>query len=179
MERQRVTALFQGLGLTPERLELRGHSPSVEEHLRAYNDVDIALDTYPYTGCTTTADALWMGVPVLTITGESMVSRQAAAVLWGVGYKQWICRDQAQMVEQALKLVNNPANMQKQRMRQRQQVAESELLDHSGLAEDLEKAFRHWWQRWLQEQGWGTDTKLEAWPQKTKFQESCDCISEQ
>ena len=62
--------LFQELGLAPERLELRGHSPSVEEHLAAYNDVDIALDTFPYTGCTTTADALWMGVPVLTVAGR-------------------------------------------------------------------------------------------------------------
>ena len=79
--------LFQEMGLAPERLELRGHSPSVEEHLAAYNDVDIALDTFPYTGCTTTADALWMGVPVLTVAGESMVSRQAAAVLRGVGLR--------------------------------------------------------------------------------------------
>ena len=87
VERQRVTKLFQELGLAPERLELRGHSPSVEEHLAAYNDVDIALDTFPYTGCTTTADALWMGVPVLTVAGESMVSRQAAAVLRGSGLR--------------------------------------------------------------------------------------------
>ena len=63
------------MGLTPERLELRGHSPSLEEHLAAYNDVDIALDTFPYTGCTTTADALWMGVPSVDggwgVDGES------------------------------------------------------------------------------------------------------------
>ena len=97
VERQRVRNLFQQMGLAPERLELRGHSPSVEEHLAAYNDVDIALDTFPYTGCTTIADALWMGVPVLTVAGDSMVSRQAAAcyVVLGVtsGYvvtkQQW------------------------------------------------------------------------------------------
>ena len=85
VERERVANLFQEMGLRPERLELRGHSPSLEEHLSAYSDVDIALDTFPYTGCTTTADALWMGVPVLTVAGKSMVSRQAAAVLQGVG----------------------------------------------------------------------------------------------
>ena len=70
VERQRVATLFQELGLAAERKELRGHSPSVEEHLGFYNEVDIALDTFPYTGCTTTADALWMGVPVLTISGQ-------------------------------------------------------------------------------------------------------------
>ena len=85
VERQRVQELFKSLGLAPERLELRGHSPSLEEHLAGYHDVDIALDTFPYTGCTTTADALWMGVPVLTVAGQSMVSRQAAAVLSGIG----------------------------------------------------------------------------------------------
>ena len=53
--------------------------------LASYHDVDIALDTFPYTGCTTTADALWMGVPVLTVAGRSMVSRQASSVLNGVG----------------------------------------------------------------------------------------------
>ena len=79
---------FRTEGWHQERLELRGHSPTLEDHLTAYNDVVIALDTFPYTGCTTTADALWMGVPVLTVAGESMVSRQAAAVLRGVGCEQ-------------------------------------------------------------------------------------------
>ena len=165
VERQRVTTLFQELGLAAERLELRGHSPSLEEHLAAYNDVDIALDTFPYTGCTTTADALWMGVPVLTIAGKSMVSRQAAAVLRGVGYEQWICRNQSEMVEQARTLANDTNRMKRQRQRQRQQVAQSELLDHAGLASSLENTFRQWWLRWLQEQGWNTNTELAAWPQ--------------
>ena len=98
VEQAWVKNLFKDLGLSSERLELRGHSPSLEEHLSAYNDVDIALDTFPYTGCTTTADALWMGVPVLTVAGESMVSRQAAAVLRGVGLDQWISRNGAEMV---------------------------------------------------------------------------------
>ena len=137
--------LFQEIGLAPERLELRGHSPSVEEHLAAYNDVDIALDTFPYTGCTTTADALWMGVPVLTVAGESMVSRQAASVLRGIGCEQWICRDASEMVDQALSLSNDHNQLQQLRLQQRQRVASSELLDHAGLAASLEGTFRNWW----------------------------------
>ena len=167
VECQRVKTLFQGLGLAAERLELRGHSPSVEEHLAAYHDVDIALDTFPYTGCTTTADALWMGVPVLTITGESMVSRQAAAVLQGVGCNQWICKDQAEMVEQAQTLAKDLNKLKRQRLQQRQQVAKSDLLNHAGLAKSLEDAFRDWWLRWLEEQGWPTNAKHVAWPQPT------------
>ena len=168
VERERVESLFQELGLAPERLELRGHSPSLEEHLAAYNDVDIALDTFPYTGCTTTADALWMGVPVLTVAGDSMVSRQAAAVLQGVRLGSWICRDGAEMVERATSLANDRNSLQKLRLRQRQQVARSELLDHAGLAASLEDAFRSWWLRWLQQQGWSTDVQQQAWPQNPR-----------
>ena len=163
VERQRVTSLFQEMGLEAERLELRGHSPSLEEHLAAYNDVDIALDTFPYTGCTTTADALWMGVPVLTVAGESMVSRQAAAVLQGVGCGQWICRNESEMVERALSLAKDHESLQQQRLKQREQVRRSQLLDHAGLAKSLEEAFRSWWLRWLQEQNWATSTKKKAW----------------
>ena len=165
VERQRVENLFQGMGLEPERLELRGHSPNLEEHLAAYNDIDIALDTFPYTGCTTTADALWMGVPVLTVAGESMVSRQAAAVLRGVGLDQWICRDGAEMAERAQSLTNDLNGLKQQRLQQRQQVSDSELLDHAGLATTLENTFRSWWLRWLQQQGWSTDHRKQAWPQ--------------
>ena len=157
VERERVANLFQEMGLTPERLELRGHSPSLEEHLAAYNDVDIALDTFPYTGCTTTADALWMGVPVLTVAGNSMVSRQAAAVLQGVGCDEWICRDETELVEKALYLANDHNYLQQLRLEQRQKVTNSELLDHAGLATSLEQAFRSWWMRWLKEQGWASD----------------------
>jgi protein O-GlcNAc transferase len=165
VERERVEALFQDMGLAPDRLELRGHSPSVEEHLAAYNDVDIALDTFPYTGCTTTADALWMGVPVLTVAGDSMVSRQAAAVLRGVGLDQLICRNGAEMVERAMSLASDRQRLQQQRLQQRQQVAKSKLLDHASLAASLEGAFRSWWLRWLQQQGWATDARRQAWPQ--------------
>ena len=106
-----------------------------------------------------------MGVPVLTVAGDSMVSRQAAAVLKGVGLEKWICRDGAEMVERALNLVNNLNRLEHQRLQQRKQMSGSELLDHSGLAATLERAFRSWWLRWLQEQGWSTDTQQEAWPQ--------------
>ena len=159
-----MTILFEEMGLEPQRLELRGHSPSLEEHLAAYHDVDIALDTFPYTGCTTTADALWMGVPVLTVAGKSMVSRQAAAVLQGVGCEQWICKNEAEMVEQALSLANDCKELQELRMHQRQKMVKSDLIDHAGLAVSLENAFRSWWLRWLQKQDWPIETK-QTWHQ--------------
>ena len=69
------------------------------------------------------------------------------------------------MAECAKSLANDRKRLQRIRMQQRQQVAQSELLDHAGLAASLEKAFRSWWLRWLQQQGWPTDAELQAWPQ--------------
>lgn len=165
VERERVESLFREMGLAAGRLELRGHSPTVEEHLASYSHVDIALDTFPYTGCTTTADALWMGVPVLTVAGKSMVSRQAAAVLQGVGCEKWICRNEAEMVERAMSLANDHNRLKERRLQQRQKVADSELLDHAGLAASLEGVFRIWWLRWLQQQGWSAEATLQDWQQ--------------
>lgn len=172
VERHRVQELFQGLGLAPERLELRGHSPSLEEHLAGYHDVDIALDTFPYTGCTTTADALWMGVPVLTVAGESMVSRQAAAVLSGVGEGGWICADGAEMAARALELSQDRGRLRERRLQQRAKVATSPLLDHAGLARSLASSFRQWWRRWLEQQGWPLNSARPAWAREADTTEA-------
>ena len=162
-EQQRVRELFEGLGLASERLTLQGHSPTVEQHLAAYSQLDIALDTYPYTGCTTSADALWMGVPVLTVAGSSMVSRQAAAVLTAVGCSDWICGDANELVAKAQQLARDPQALAAQRAAQRQQVSASPLLDHADLARATERAFRQWWHRWLEREGWGTGSR--GWQQ--------------
>ncbi|MEB3235129.1 MAG: tetratricopeptide repeat protein [Cyanobacteriota bacterium] len=164
VEQQRVRELFAALGLAPERLDLRGHSPTIEAHLASYADVDIALDTFPYTGCTTTADALWMGVPVLTVAGSSMVSRQAAAVLAGVGRADWICADGADMAARAAALAADPQALHSLRLQQRPRVAASPLLDHADLARATERAFRQWWHTWLAQQGWSGGGAA-AWPQ--------------
>jgi protein O-GlcNAc transferase len=153
-EQERIRELFSRFGLTMERLELRGHSTTVADHLNCYAEIDIALDTYPYTGCTTTADALWMGVPVLTVAGESMVSRQAAAVLVGAGRPEWICSNTMELIQAARSLCDSPELLKQQRLRQREQVAASDLLNHRELAGSLQQAFRQWWWKWLKQQGW-------------------------
>jgi len=154
-EEERVRQLFLQLGLPPERLEIRGHAATLVEHLASYGDVDIALDTWPYTGCTTTADALWMGVPVLTVAGDSMVTRQAASLLVALGEAQWVCADGTQMARQAQALLNDPQQLKERRQSQRERMARSELHDPATLARAFEKSFRLWWERWLVQQGWG------------------------
>ena len=147
VERKRVQDLFRGLGLAPERLELRGHSPSVKEHLAAYHDVDIALDTYPYTGCTTTADALWMGVPVLTV---EMLDGEppgccGAQRRWP---KDWICANGAEM---AKAVVLGGAATTGAAVTATGKG--SPLLDHADLARSLAFSFRQWWHQWLKQRG--------------------------
>ena len=158
-EQKRIKELFQGLGLKEERLVLHGHSQTVEQHLAAYSLLDIALDTFPYTGCTTSADALWMGVPVLTVAGKSMVSRQAAAVLTAAGKSEWICNNQEELITKAQQLAANPDELLQLRHKQRKEVEKSELLNHISLANEMQKTFRLWWKRWLEKEGWGVSNK--------------------
>jgi len=153
-ERRRVEGLFAGLGLAAERLEIRGHSASLAEHMGSYGSVDLALDTWPYTGCTTTADALWMGVPVLTVAGPSMVTRQAASLVAALGEPGWICRDGAELAQRALELLADREDLRVRRLGQRPRMASGPLLDAAGLADALEGAFRQWWHRWLEQRGW-------------------------
>jgi len=165
-EEARIRNLFLQHGLTNERLILRGHSPTVEAHLEAYSNVDVCLDTYPYTGCTTTADALWMGVPVLTIAGRTMVSRQAAAVLAGGGCENWICGTNEELVQKAVKLTRDHQELGRIRKQLRSKISRSQLLDHKGMARELEKTFRSWWHSWLDANQWTVQSWVEnpAWP---------------
>jgi len=168
-EAERIKKLFSGLGLEENRLHLAGHSPSVAAHLACYLEIDLALDTFPYTGCTTTADALWMGVPVLTVAGKSMVSRQAAAVLSAVGCNEWISNNTDELVGKAKNLIGDKNKLKLIRQGLRDKIRGSELMDHKGLADELGKSFRDWWLRWLQKEGWIKDrenSKFNAWPER-------------
>lgn len=165
-EAQRIKELFMGLGLSANRLHLEGHSPTVAAHLDRYREVDIALDTFPYTGCTTTADALWMGVPVITVAGRSMVSRQAAAVLTAARHCEWICESTEELVLSCRELLEKPAQLEKLRQTLRTSLVQSELLDHHGLAQTMGQTFRQWWKEWLAKEYPEPENgnALEPWP---------------
>ena len=148
-------------------MHLAGHSPSVAAHLACYLEIDLALDTFPYTGCTTTADALWMGVPVLTVAGKSMVSRQAAAVLSAVGCNEWISSNTVELVSKAKNLIGDRNKLNLIRRGLRNKMSSSELMNHKSLADELGTSFRSWWLRWLQKEGWVNDKEIaraDAWP---------------
>jgi len=99
--RDHLVERFHMRGIDAARLRIHGHAPYAEL-LEAYRRVDVALDPFPFSGCTTTCDALWMGCPTITLPGDTFVSRQSASLLWRLGRDEWIARDRADYVERAV-----------------------------------------------------------------------------
>lgn len=113
---------FSARGIDAARLELQGQRdyPAL---LAAYRSADIALDPFPFSGCTTSCDALWMGVPVITLPGWSVVSRQTASLLWRLQHPQWVARDVDDYVALAVALAKDVDALRRERASLRQEVA--------------------------------------------------------
>ena len=128
--RPRLTAA----GIDSARVSLAGWNKSITDHLAAYNQVDIALDSYPYHGTTTTCEALWMGVPVVTLAGATHASRVGVSLLNAVGHPEWVAEDRAGYLRIASELARDPAALEQARAGLRAAMAASALLDHAGQA---------------------------------------------
>ncbi|MDZ7639338.1 MAG: tetratricopeptide repeat protein [Bryobacterales bacterium] len=136
--------LAQG-GIPPERVELRHNSPSLAEHLSQYNDVDIALDTFPYNGTTTTCEALWMGVPVVTLAGERHASRVGASLLEALGRPAWVAHTQSGFVDACVRLAADPTSRLALRHSLRDELLASRLMDEPGFVGQLEAFYLKAW----------------------------------
>lgn len=147
--RERLLRSFADHGIGAERLELLGPSGR-RAYLETYHRVDIGLDPFPYTGGTTTAESLWMGVPVITQYGASMVSRQGLGLLVNAGLPDWTAPDTDAYVKQAIALAADTAALATLRSRLRAQVLVSPLFDASAFARHFEAALRGMWQRWCE-----------------------------
>ena len=117
---------------------------SLEDYFRWLQQVDIALDTLPYSGGTTTCDALWMGVPVLTLPGTRSASRSAASILTTAGLTEWIASSPEDYVDRAARLSREKIS----RNSIREKMRASPLMDEAGFTRDLEKAYRQMWRRY-------------------------------
>jgi predicted O-linked N-acetylglucosamine transferase (SPINDLY family) len=121
---------------------------SLQDYFAWYNEVDIALDTMPYSGGTTTCDALWMGVPVLTAPGERPGSRSAASILATAGMSDWIATGPQDYVERAVELANDRDLLANLRVTLRARLQASPLMDEAGFAKDLETLYRQMWRHY-------------------------------
>ena len=139
-------------GISPERIELHDNSvtPQWPAHMAYYNRLDIALDPIGGVGGgTTTCDALWMGVPVITRLGDRMGFRMTATTLNALGHAQWIARSDEEYLEKAVALARDAEQRRALRRKLRDEMARSPLCDARGLAQCLEDAYAAMYERWL------------------------------
>jgi predicted O-linked N-acetylglucosamine transferase (SPINDLY family) len=142
---------FSAHGIGRERLILEGSSPRAE-YLAAYQRVDIALDPFPYPGGATTAEALWMGVPVLTLAGQSFVSRQGVGLLTNAGLPEFVAIDRNDYVTRAAAHSGDLQRLASLRSGLREQLRSSPLFDSSRFARHFEAALRGMWRAWCEKE---------------------------
>lgn len=148
--RQDLTAHFTSLGIVPERLILSPFTPTQTEHFRMYQQLDIALDSYPFNGATTTCDTLWMGVPVVTLVGDRHASRTGLSILSTVGLTELIAYTPPEYLNICLKLANHLEYVQHLRATLRQRLQTSPLMDAPAFTRQLETRYRDMWEKWCQ-----------------------------
>jgi predicted O-linked N-acetylglucosamine transferase (SPINDLY family) len=144
----RLRGLFMAEGVDPSRLRLGGETDTTASHIGRYNDIDIALDPFPFTGSTTTFEALWMGVPVVTLQGDFMAGRWSASMLRSVGLGELIARTADDYTSIVAQLANYPDRLASLRTGLRARVAASPLCDGRGRARQVERIYRAVWRRW-------------------------------
>jgi protein O-GlcNAc transferase len=140
-----LRASFADAGIDPDRLELAPYTQGAREHLEVYNRVDIALDTFPYNGATTTCEALWMGVPVITLAGDRHAARVGASLLSTVGFAAGIAASEEEYLLTARLMAENPALLRAARANLRADMLRSPLCDMKGFARAVEEAYRAVW----------------------------------
>lgn len=136
---------FADHGIEASRLELNEWQEDTVGHLAAYGQVDIALDTWPYNGVTTTCEALWMGVPVVSRVGATHASRQGRTLLAAIGLDHLARDSDAKFVRACQMLANDLAGLASLRAGMRQRLRASPLLDGARFARDVEAAYREMW----------------------------------
>lgn len=145
----RVRARLEAHGFASDRVRFLGPIPGFQAHLRTLEQVDIALDTFPYNGTTTTCESLWMGVPVIAMLGDRHASRVSASLLSVIGHDELIAKDSADYVARAVSLAQDPERLARTRQGLRSAMAASPLTDVPRFTRALEGAYRRMWQDWL------------------------------
>ena len=140
--------LFAKHGVAGERLELLGPDASQEAHLPRYADVDLALDCFPYHGTTTSCEAMWMGVPSVTLIGDRHVSRVGMSLLTNVGLTEFAATTLEQFVEIASNAARELDKLAELRRTMRDRMRGSPLMDAGGFAREIEDAYRQMWRTW-------------------------------
>jgi protein O-GlcNAc transferase len=148
--REALTGRFVGEGIEGGRIELLPWQSLRREHLDLYNRIDIALDTFPYNGATTTCEALWMGVPVIAIAGGSHASRVGMSILSNIGLPDFVAEDEEGYVRKAVNLAHDTARLLKLRKSLRDMMLSSPLMDARLFTANLESSYKWMWNTWCE-----------------------------
>ncbi|MEI7606595.1 MAG: tetratricopeptide repeat protein [Rhodospirillaceae bacterium] len=151
--RRHVEAEFASHGVVSDRLELLHWTPDLDSHLEAFHRLDVALDPFPYNGTTTTCEALWMGVPVVTLRGDRHAGRVGASLLTRVGLEELVAADEETYLMIAASLACDPGRLERLRRGMRERLRASSLCDADTFAHHVETAYRIMWRRWCGGEG--------------------------
>ena len=147
--RDRVRRALREAGLDTSRAAFVGYQ-SLAAYLESYREIDVALDPHPYGGGTTSCDALWMGVPVVTLAGRTAVSRAGTTLLCNVGLDDLVARSAEQYVDVAAKLIRDAERLASLRRDLRARLEASPVMDAPLFARDFEEALKHAWRAWCE-----------------------------
>jgi protein O-GlcNAc transferase len=141
-----VKGLFVPYNVTDEQLEIVGTKPFTQ-YLKLHNNVDISLDPFPHMGGTTTFISLWMGVPVITLSGQTSASHGGSPLI-SLGLSDLIANTPEEYVEIAIRLASHLEDLHQLRMKLRDKMINSPLMDAKGFTLSLENAYREMWENW-------------------------------
>lgn len=149
--RERFLAQFRAAGVDPSRVECVPRKARAE-YLHGYGEIDLCLDTVPYNGHTTSLDSFWMGTPVLTLVGSTIVGRAGLCQASILELPQLITRTEDEFVERAVELTGDLPALAELRQGLRERIEKSPLMDGARFAKNLEAAYRQAWRRFCESQ---------------------------
>lgn len=157
--RQRFLTQMAAYGIESWRIDCVPLEKATSSHLAMYDRVDIALDTFPYAGTTTTCESLYMGVPVITLSGGCHAHNVGKSLLKTIGLDEFVANDVEAYVRIATSLAKDTKRMSETRSSLRDKLLRSPLCDANGFTRELESIYRELWQRWCDEQARATDAE--------------------
>jgi len=144
----RLRQYFEGQGVSADRLELVPHTATREDYLRLWERIDVGLDPFPYNGGTTTCEALWMGTPVVSLAGQTAVSRLGLSILKNLGLPELVASSEQEYIRIATELAHDAGRRRKMRSTLRDRMQASPLMDAPRFARNVEAAYRTMWREW-------------------------------
>ena len=146
--RDQFLDLFARQGIRADRIEIMGPTPTFWEHLDLYNRIDIGLDPFPYNGTTSTCEALWMGVPVITLCGDRHASRVGSSILTRIGFGELAAANEADYVAGAIALASDRKRLHHIKSEIGAAFRASPICDKHSFARDIESLFHEIWLKW-------------------------------